>query len=310
MRKPAPIFFIAAFVFACGSVLAQAAPQDTTGGSTQDAVRPQSAYPVAARHPQRVHYFSLEHRTREEMSAEDRDLLQSHGRGISIGAEIYGYDLTQGNWTIDQAICPAFPDTLMVHYIDRYPDGSESLFTALVPRGRGRVRVVPALHRNAANYLPAVKDPGNYALFNGLVPADIAKRDVSPEGKWLILGVCYAEMVGARPNVPDDPGLDIAMLRAPVSTFRVDTVNKTREVQFPDREGQNVFTVWTVTLSRSGHITGAMDEDYATYVARIVKLQEPTGTMTPNPAAAAGKITTPTEQPKITITNPPEIPQM
>lgn len=285
---------------------------------TQDAAPVQNGYQAAGNHPQRVHYFSLEHRTREEMSQEDRDLLQSHGRGISIGAAIYGYDLTQGNWTIDQAVCPAFPDTLMVHYIAKYGDGTESLFTALVPRGRGRVRVVAALHRNAANYLPAVKDPRNFALFNGLVPAEIAKRDAGADGQWLTLGVCYAEMVGARPNVPDDPGLDVAMLRAPVATFRVDAAAKTRQVQFPDREGQHVFTIWTIALNRSGRVTGAMDEDYATYVARIVKMQEPAGAAAPNAAEPAGKIVNPTEQPKIIgpteqpkikITNPPETPQ-
>jgi hypothetical protein len=320
------------------SAQARGVPQEAVGSSvqgssqstSQDAAPPSSSSPSAAsqppprwsgtteknaqayravNRPQYVRYFSLEHRSAAQMNPEDRDLLQSRSRELSIAAEIFGYDISAGNWTVDQTICPVFPNTLMLHYLSKYPDGSESLFTALVPRGRGRVRVVPSLHRNAATYLPAVKDPRNYALFNELVPAEMARRDSGPEGKWLILGVCYAEMVGARPNVPDDPGLDIAMVHAPVSTFRVDTVEKTRQIQFPDREGSNVYTIWTIALSKAGRITGATDEDYSTFVAHVVKLQEPVGKVKPNPPEPTGKIISPTDQPKIKVTNPPEIPQ-
>jgi hypothetical protein len=260
--------------------------------------------------PQYVRYFSLEHRTQEQMDPADRDLLQSRGRELATAAAIYGYDLSVGSWTVDQSVCPVFPDTLMMHYLSKYPDGPESLFTALVPRGRGRVRVVSALHRNAATYLPAVKDPRNYALFNELVPVETAKQDSGPQGKWLIFGVCYAEMVGARPNVPDDPGLDVAMLHAPASTFRVDTVAKTRQIQFPDREGSNVYTIWTLTLDKTGRITSAADEDYSTYVARVVKLPDPlSNNVKPDPSEPVGKIMSPNEQPKIKVTNPPETPQ-
>jgi hypothetical protein len=268
-----------------------------------------STEPYRAVHRQQyVRYFSIEHRAPAQMDAADRDLLQSRSRELAAAAAIFGYDLSAARWIQEQALCPAFPDTLMVHYLTRYPDGSESLFTALVPRDRGRVRVVPSLHRNGTTYLPAAKDPRNYALFNELVPAEIATQDAGPEGNWLVLGVCYAEMVGARPNVPDDPGLDIAMVHAPASTFRVDTVAKTREIQFPDREGPNVYTIWTIMLSHGGRITGATDEDSATYIAHVVKLQEPAGKIKPDPPEQTGRIVAPTEQPKITITNPPEIP--
>jgi len=342
MRKLPPVFFIAALIWmSIGiSTQAQAVPQEAAGSPVQSSIQsssqnsvqaaaPASSSPPAAAQPPRwsgtteknaqayaaghrpqyVRYFSLEHRSAEQMNPEDRELLQSRSRELSIAAEIFGYDISAGKWTVDQTLCPVFPNTLMVHYLSKSPDGSESLFTALVPRGRGRVRVVPSLHRNAATYLPAAKDPRNYALFNELVPAESAKRDSGPDGKWLILGVCYAEMVGARPNVPDDPGLDIAMVHAPASTFRIDTVAKTRQIQFPDREGSNVYTIWTITLDRAGRITSAVDEDYSTFVAHVVKLQEPVGKVKPNPPEPTGKLISPTDQPKIKVTNPAEIPQ-
>jgi hypothetical protein len=264
----------------------------------------------AANHPPQIHYFSLEHRSADQINAEDRALLNARSRDIANAAAIYGYDLARPGWEWDQAICPAFPGTVMVHYLLKYPDGSESLFTALIPRERGRVRIVPSLHRNAANYLPSVKDPHQYALFNDLVPAGIARRDGSPDGNWLTLGVCYAEMVGGRPNVPNDPGLDVAMIRAPVSTFRVDAEAHTREVQFPDRDGIGVYTIWTLKMNSDGRLISADNEDYATYVARVVKLNEPAGTLMPNLPEPAGKIVTPTVQPKVTVSNPPEVPHL
>jgi hypothetical protein len=262
----------------------------------------------AANRPRYVHYYSLEHRTPAQIDAADRELLRARSHAIANAALIYGYDLSQGNWIWDQSVCPAFPGTVMLHYLNKYPDGTESLFTALVPRGKGRVRVVAALHRNAADYLPAVKDPRHYALFNELVPAAIAKQDASAGGQWLPLGVCYAEMTGGRPNVPDDPSLDVAMIRAPVSTFRIDSVEKTRTIEFPDREAANGYKIWTITLNPNGRLTGAANEDYATFVARAVKEPAPVGKITPNPPEPAAKIVTPTSQPQVKVTNPPEIP--
>jgi len=327
MRKLAPVFSVAAVAWMSLCISLQATAQSTDQAPASAQTTTGAAAPTsdtaphwtgggvsaaqanqAANQPRYVHYLSLEHRTPEQVSSEDHDLLQARSKSIADTAEIYGYDLSQSGWAWDQAICPAFPGTVMVHYLKKYPDGSESLFTALVPRGNGRVRVVPALHRNAADYLPSVKDPHHYSLFNELVPADIAKQDASPEGKWLVLGVCYAEMVGGRPNVPDDPSLDVAMIRAPASTFRVDSVAKTREIQFPDREGQDVLRSGSMTLNEDGRLTSATSEDYATYIAHVVKFAEPAGTVTPNPPEPAPKIITPTVQPTITVTNPPQIP--
>lgn len=226
-----------------------------------------------------IKYFSLEHRAPDAMDNADRDLLRARRKELTSEAEFYGYDITSGNWIYDQAICPQLPNTLLVHYLNKFPDGSESLFTALIPRSAGRVRIVPVLYRNAAPFIPAVKNPRNFAIFNSLVPVDIAKKDAGPEGKWLSLGVCYAEVVGVRPNVPDEPSLDTATIKAPVSIYRFDTVTKQRQVQFSDRDAARVFKIWTISLNEDGHVTGAMNEDYATYVAHIVQPPAPSGSI-------------------------------
>jgi hypothetical protein len=274
----------------------------TANGVAQSVSPDPSTNQPVARH---VKYFSLEHRKADEMDSADRELLRARAKEISIAAALYGYDLSDGRWTTDQAICPALPGTMMVHYLSTRPDQSESLFTALVPEDKGRVRIVPALYGNAAPYAPAVGNPKNFALFNELVPADVAAQDASPGGKWLVLGVCYAEMVGSRPNVPDEPDLDIAMVRAPVSTLRMDETTGGQQVQFPDREGANVFKIWTVSLDRRGRVTGAANEDYATYVAHAVNLDAPAGQVKPEPPELPSRIMNPTEPPKVKVTNPP-----
>jgi hypothetical protein len=248
--------------------------------------------------PQQVKYFSLEHRTPDQMDSADRELLQARQKEILLEAQFYGYDITTPSWIYDQAICPQMPSTVILHYLNKFPDGSESLFTALLPRNGGRVRIVPVLYRNSTPYSPAVKNPRNFAIFNSLAPADIAKKDSGPEGKWLSLGVCYAEMTGGRPNVPDDPSLDVATIKAPVSTYRFDAATRQKQIQFTDRDAAKVFTIWTISLDENGRVTGATNEDYATYVAHIVRPPTPLPTevpppsrVIPNPPDPSSKIT-------------------
>ena len=105
------------------------------------------------------------------------------------------------------------------------------------------------------------------------MPAEIEKKDSGLEGKWLSLGVCYAEVVGGRPNVPNEPSLDVATIKAPLATLRLDTTSRQRQVQFSDRDAAKVFKIWTISFNNKGRVTAAVNEDYATYVARIVQPQ-------------------------------------
>jgi hypothetical protein len=264
---------------------------------------------VSSQAPQRIKYFSLEHRSSDQIDEADRRTLQSRKRELTDAAEIYGYEIAIGEWIYDQALCPAFPDVILLHYLQKFPDGTESLFTALVPRSGGRVRIVPVLYRNASPYQPAVKNPVNFALFNQLVPADAAKNDAVPGGNWLSLGVCYAEMVGARPNVPDQPDLDVATIRAPVAAIRLDAKTGESQVQFSDRDAQKVYTIWTISFNDKGRVIAAINEDYATYVARIVQPPAPAGTRTPAPTEPPSKITPALPEPPAKITPTPPGPQ-
>lgn len=257
--------------------------------------------------PAQIKYFSLQHLAADEMDDGDRELLHKRQKELNTEAQFYSYDLTAGSWTYDQTVCPVLPEILLLHYLQKFPDGSESLFTALIPRGPGRVRVVPVLYRNASPYIPAVKNPRNFALFNSLVPAPVAKKDSDPEGQWLSLGVCFAEVVGGRPNVPDQPSLDAATIKAPLATYRFDAATKQRQIQFSDRDAAKVYTIWTISLNDDGRVTGAENEDYATYVARIVQPPLPPGTTRP---AAPPSVVTPTApEPSAKVTPTPRPPE-
>jgi len=258
-------------------------------------------------HPEEIKYFSLEHRAPDAMDSADRDLLRARQKELISEAQFYGYDITTGNWTYDQAICPQLPNTVLLHYLSKFPDGSESLFTALIPRNAGRIRIVPVLYRNASPFTPAEKNPRNFAIFNTLVPAEIARKDVDVDGKWLSLGTCYAEVVGGRPNVPNEPSLDVATIKAPLATFRIDTATKQRQVQFSDRDAAKVFKIWTISFNEKGRVTAAINEDYATYVARIVQPPPPVSTTMPLPPQST--VTPAPPDPPSKITNPPTGPQ-
>lgn len=286
----------AVFLLACG--LFSQSQMGAMGSTTQS---------TGSEHPQQIKYFSLQHLTPDEMNSADRELLRARRKELVEEARFYAYDISAGNWTYDQTVCPALPDTLLLHYLEKFPDGSESLFTALIPRREGRVRIVPVLYRNSSPYIPAVKNARNFELFNSLVPAAIAKKDSNPEGQWLSLGTCYAEVVGGRPNVPDQPGLDAATIKAPVATYRFDAVTRQRQIQFSDRGAAKVYTIWTISLNESGRVIGAVNEDYATYVAHIVQLPVPTGTITPTPPPAA--VTPPPPQPPVKVTPAPPAPK-
>ncbi len=270
--------------------------------------------------PQDKKTFSLVHLRLEEMNSADRDLVESRARDIQQSALIYGYDLASGNWQVEQGVCPQLPDTLLLHYLERYPNGTQSLFTVLIPRTSGRVRVIPVLHRNAVPFLPSASNPSNYELFNSLVSPETAQKDSVAGGEWLSLGVCYAEMVGGKPNVPSDPSLDPATIKAPAPTVYKDSVTGQRSIRFPDRDAADVVKMWSISLDSKGRVIAASNEDTATYTARVVvpavesaRPRPPVAERAPNaivnPPVSRSKITAmPPDPPSRIIANPPEPP--
>jgi hypothetical protein len=191
------------------------------------------------------------------MSASDQDVLQSHRLQLEESAKIYGYDLAAGDWVYDQAGCAPMPRIILLRYRRRFDDGTESLFTALVPRGSGRVRIVPVLHRNQTPFVPAPRDPRNYALFNQLVLDAFSSAAAPSDATWLNLGACYAEMTGGLVNRPFGSNQATGYPGAPPATIRVDAQNRTAHVLFSTQEATGSYRVWDIAFNRHGKITAA-----------------------------------------------------
>jgi hypothetical protein len=221
-----------------------------------------------AQRPGPTLHFQLRHLAPDAMNAADISALQNRQNELVRAARIYGYNLETGNWAYEQTLCAPLPQTILLHYRQQFSDGTASFFTALVPRGQGRIRVVPVLYHNATPFLPAPRNPRNYVLFNELVPPVVASRGTASNGKWLELSACYAEMTGANINLPSGATVNIGVASAPTATIRVDPQDKTARVTLADRETTLTYRVWSIAFNRNGRVTAAGTEEYPVYPAK------------------------------------------
>jgi hypothetical protein len=209
---------------------------------------------------QKLQYFMLEHRAADQLEPQDAELIQKRKSDILKVAEFYGYDVNEGGWSYEQSVCTLIPDYVMLRYSSKDAAGADSLFTILVPRNGGRILTVPVLSHGTTRFKPAAIDPRNFQIFSQIVPADIAKKNSGSDGKWLSLSVCYAEMTGARPQVPNHPSLDIHMIKAPQPTLRIYKSGEEHEVRFTDPVSPTEYRLWDISYNDAGRITSVSDD--------------------------------------------------
>jgi hypothetical protein len=208
-------------------------------------------------------YTVLEHRPADAMSPDDAALLREKQHAITMEAAMFGYDLNRGRWSYDETECPDMPNDLLLHYrTAASANGAQSLFTAVVPRGSGRVLVNPVLYHGATPFEAAIGQQRTMSVFNQAVPAELAQRDVQPGGHWLTLAMCFAEIDGSEPRVPEHPELEAPLVKAPPPTMRLSEAKGTTEIQFTGREAPAEYTVWNIGVSAQGH---AVEADSVTY---------------------------------------------
>ena len=210
MMKLSRLAPVALILLAAPFLFAQNSPS-----SSQPAIRNVDQTETVISPVEKLQYLILEHRSPDQLEAADAALLNQRKGDVLAQAEFYGYDLRSAGWGYDQAVCSLITDYIMLRYSSKDAAGAESLFTALVPRNGGRVLLVPVLSHGATRFKPAPVDPRNYQIFSQVVPPEVAKENSAPNGKWLTLSLCYAEMTGARPQVPNHPSMDIRMIKAP-----------------------------------------------------------------------------------------------
>lgn len=218
--------------------------------------------------PENSRYLQLDHIPSSRIVAADLSLIHAKQREISAEAAFFGYNLGASEWDYDEAICPAMPDQLLLHYRRKFSDGAESLFTAIVPRASGRVWVVPILYRNATPFRSATGSERSMAVFNRVVPADVAAKAVQADGDWLAFALCYADVVYGNANILSRSGSEVGLSRAPLPLLRVSEATTARGIVFTDRNAPGEYQVWNLTLNDKGRLIAATSQQLSDYVAK------------------------------------------
>ncbi len=237
-----------------------------------------ASYPVCAQQSHPSLDYPPRHLAPSAVSPADMAAVEAHRSALAESAAIYGYDLEAGDWSWEQVLCVPMPDTILLHYSRQFPDGTESLFTALIPREAGRVHVVPVLYRNATPFVPAPKNPASFALFNQLVPLSIARQAMTGN-QILVLSACYAEMTGGIAGMRSVAAKDAASIGLPVPMIHLDPKNHLARVMLPTLEQSRTYRAWTITFNSNGRVIAADTEEHTLYASQ--------GAPQPQPATAA-----------------------
>ena len=202
---------------------------------------------------------SLEFRSPEQMTQADRNLaeanqaeiarragLQGLGSGFGMGSGASG----EGGWGYEQAVCPVFPEHLILEYSRNNGHGDVTLFSAVIPRGDGHVRVIPVRRRGYSLFTPAPANAITVNDFNHMVQE--GKEGLSPD--WLTLGLCYAALAGGHVRaalIPSLPSEEVYPLFMPAKL----TLGKGgAEVHFVDATPHATAMDWILTFSPNGRL--------------------------------------------------------
>jgi len=145
-----------------------------------------------------------EFRTPEHMSLADIKLAEQSEEAISEEARHHGFDLqpkiktgTQ-TWLYEQAVCPVFPNFLILEYSQIRGLGDISLFSAIIPREtRNHVRIIPIQRRSNSLWTPATANRLSINDFNQMMGAQSDRS--TPD--WPTLGLCYEILTKGRPSM-------------------------------------------------------------------------------------------------------------
>jgi hypothetical protein len=198
---------------------------------------------------------SLEFRSQEQMNAADRSLADASQTEIARRAGLQGLGFEAngpGGWGYEQAVCPIFPEHLILEYSRTNSKGDVSLFSAVVPRGDGHVRVIPVERRGNSLFTPAGANALTVNDFNHIVEEE--HHGLSPD--WLTLGLCYAALAGGHVRAQlraQTPEAERFPLLAP-PRLSVSYNKPGAEVYFADFTPQKTSRDWELFFSADGRL--------------------------------------------------------
>jgi hypothetical protein len=242
-----------------------AASDQTIDGVRVTVIHPKetpSPFPLEG-HTERLH--SLEFRTPEQMSAADAELVRANEGEIARRAGLAGlHGLGMGEesgassgWGYEQAMCPQFPNHVVLEYSRDNGHGDYSLFSAVIPRGEGHVRVIPVERRSFTLFTPAPANALTVNDFNHIVNEE-RERGGGEGPDWLALGLCYAALAGGHVRAALVP-LNAADETYPL--YRPAMLEVSRkggaEVSFADTSAVPVVQTWELSFAQDGRLLKA-----------------------------------------------------
>jgi hypothetical protein len=197
----------------------------------------------------------------ERMAMADQELVAANQMEIARRAGLQGFDLERGDgagWGYEQAVCPVFPDHLILDYSRSNGAGDVSLFSVVIPRGSatgGHVRVIPVRRRSYSLWTPAASNELTVNDFNHMVKE--GGKGVDPD--WLTLGLCYTALAGGHVRaalVPATAADEVYPLFVPaklsVSGMGGAQIHLADLTHYPEPKAKAMD--WVLTFAQSGRL--------------------------------------------------------
>jgi hypothetical protein len=268
--------FLLAVLCASPSVLFAQEPAFTHERVVPDPVKPAPFSTTSAR---QTPLYSLELRSAEQLTEQDRLLLADSEASIAERAHYTGMVYDHTNWTYRQIVCPTFPNHLFLQFMRDNGVGDVTVFSASIPRnGEGRLRIVPVLRRGYSLFSPAPINALTIAAFNRIR----AEEGESANSDWLANALCYAALAGTEAQIlppgtlpaPKKPvsGLSAAM-NVEMQGHGLETI------RFDDSAARPHPMEWTMIFAHNGKLVKATHQPASTFTAWPVS-QTPAATQT------------------------------
>lgn len=243
---------------------AQDKPHDKTGAQNEDGdfVREIHPTPTPTPFPLDAHTRTvpeLEFLAPERMAAADRALVDQDAAEIARRAGLQGFALDrESGWGYEQAVCPVFPDHVILEYSRNNGAGDVTLFSVVLPRGTaqgGHVRVIPVRRRSYSLWTPAASNALTLNDFNHMVSE--GGNGLDPD--WLTLSLCYTALAGGHVRaelVPTSRAEESYPLFVPaklsVSGRGGAEIHLADTTHYPDPKAKAMD--WVLTFAQSGRL--------------------------------------------------------
>lgn len=232
-----------------------------------DPVEPKPFSPEPARQKS---VYSVEFRSADELTQQDRLLLADAESSIAEHAGFAGMEYQQNNWNYREIVCPSFPNHLFLQYSRNNGERDVTMFSASIPRnGEGRVRIVPILKHSYSLFSPAPINALTISAFNHIR----AEEGDAANSDWLGNALCYAALAGSQPLIVAADAAPEVHKPIPALTAALDIQMQPHgieEIRFDDAAARPHAMEWAMIFTQKGRLMKATHRPASMLSARPV----------------------------------------